>query len=144
VRPVLQLKEGCVNLGITDMTFAAEGVREEAARQSMGLSLPMPSRLEESLQTLHGEKSFAEDCNMDLFLLSLSLIRFFFICCSVTTRAMTSQKKHSDALGADTSAIDTVHRVLAQHSRRTHRKKWATKLCFMDSAFPPSAFTNTR
>lgn len=41
-----------MNLGITDKTFAAEGVCEEAAWQSEALLLPAGSRPEECLQTL--------------------------------------------------------------------------------------------
>lgn len=84
----------------------------------------------------HDEKSFEADCNMDLFLLLFSLI-CFFICCSANTWAVTSQNNYSDALGADTSWCQQhiVHGVLAQCSRRTHRKKRATKWCFLNSVF---------
>lgn len=49
---VLQLKERCVYLGITDKIFAVEHVCEEATWQSEGLLLPVSSRPEEGLQTL--------------------------------------------------------------------------------------------
>lgn len=82
-------------------------------------------------QTSRGLKDlFEADCNMDSF-----QFLFLLISWSVGTQALTSPRRQSHALGADTSTLDTVPCVLEQCLGKT-QKNWATKGLFLNLAFP--------